>query len=233
MKPSLKRPARAGVVGGIGDRVDQQLHRGHRAAAVARHVADDRRHVAAGRVATDADPLRVGAERLGVRDRPLEGGEGVFDRRRERVLRRQPVADREDPAAGRRGEEPAHPVVHVEVADHPAAAVVVDEQRGRGRGRRNAGGRRGARGAVRRVRGRRRRAPRPSGSAAAGTRRGPRSGTAPAPPRRFSRRRSRCCRTTAPGSAARASRSTASGRRPSAACRRAPGSSAAKVRRPI
>ena len=37
-----------------------------------------------------------------------------------------------------RGDQPAEVVVHVEVADHPAAAVVVDEQRRRrvGRGRR-------------------------------------------------------------------------------------------------
>jgi hypothetical protein len=43
------------------------------------------------------------------------------------MLRGEPVVDREHPAAAVLGEEAAEAVVGLEVADHPAAAVVVDE----------------------------------------------------------------------------------------------------------
>ena len=66
------------------------------------------------------------------------GGEGVLDRGREGVLRREPVVDREHQRRDLAGEEPARLVVGVEVADHVAAAVVVDDAAGRG-ARRSAG----------------------------------------------------------------------------------------------
>ena len=114
----------------VGDRVDQQLHR--RPAARLRRgrsQADDGGEVAAGAVAADRDPGRVGAELAAVAHRPS-------GRRR---ARRRPRPGRG--ARGRAGSRPrgrarrsgrrgsGRRVVGLEVADHPAAAVEVDEQR--------------------------------------------------------------------------------------------------------
>ena len=52
-------------------------------------------------------------------------------RGRKLVLGRKPVVDREHHEAGLVGDLPADDVIAVEIADHPAAAVVEDE-RGRG-----------------------------------------------------------------------------------------------------
>src|SRR6266566_5063621 len=49
--------------------------------------------------------------------------------RRELVLRRQPVVDGDDGDARLGRDLPALDVVRVEIADHPAAAVVVHEHR--------------------------------------------------------------------------------------------------------
>ena len=54
---------------------------------------------------------------------PARGGDGILDRGRKLVLRRQPVVDRNDDAARRVGERAADLVVALQVADHPAAAV--------------------------------------------------------------------------------------------------------------
>ncbi len=67
--------------------------------------------------------------------RPGEGGGGVFDGGREGMLRRQSVVDRQHGRAGGRGEEATDAVVGLEVADHPAAAVEVEEEGGRAVGR--------------------------------------------------------------------------------------------------
>ena len=56
-------------------------------------------------------------------------GVGVLDRGRERVLGRQAVVDADDHGADARAEQPAHALVGVEVADHEAAAVEVDDRR--------------------------------------------------------------------------------------------------------
>ena len=61
--------------------------------------------------------------------RPSAKRPGVVDRGGEGVLGREPVVDREDRDAGVVGEQAAGAVVGVEVAEHPAAAVEVDEQR--------------------------------------------------------------------------------------------------------
>jgi len=51
------------------------------------------------------------------------------------MLRREAVVDRENANLGVGGKEAAGVVVGLEVADHPAAAVEVDEQRRGARGR--------------------------------------------------------------------------------------------------
>ena len=62
-KPSAKCRARA-VADGVGDRVDEELEPAR--AAASRAEGDDGGEVAAGAVAADGDPLRVGAELGGV-----------------------------------------------------------------------------------------------------------------------------------------------------------------------
>ena len=62
---------------------------------------------------------------------PAEGGDGVVDRGRERMFRREPVIDREDVHVGVAAEAPAQAVMGVEIAHDEAAAVIVDQQRPR------------------------------------------------------------------------------------------------------
>jgi hypothetical protein len=124
-----RKPSPKVLRAALGHRVDQQLHRRRRQPSLPHQQAGDRGEVGAGAVAADSDPRRIAAQPAGVGVRPPVGGEGVFGGRREGVLRGQAVVDREDVGAGVGGEEAAGPVVGVEVADHPAAAVVVDEKR--------------------------------------------------------------------------------------------------------
>ena len=115
------------------DGIDQQLEADDRLAGVAQVLADDGREVAAGRVARDRQPRRVGAEQRGVRVRPARRGERVVGRRGEAVLRREPVADVQHDGARGVGERPADAVVRVDRAEQPAAAVEVDDERRGGR----------------------------------------------------------------------------------------------------
>src|SRR5262249_60737302 len=60
---------------------------------------------------------------------PGVGGEAVVDRRRELVLGSQPVVDGHDEHPGVLGQPRAEPVVGLEIALHPAAAVEVRDGR--------------------------------------------------------------------------------------------------------
>jgi hypothetical protein len=75
---------------GVGGRVDQELCRQRRAAAVACAYGADRREVAAGAVATDHE--RAGLVLGG----PQQRREAVIERHREGMLGSEPVADAED-----------------------------------------------------------------------------------------------------------------------------------------
>ena len=83
------------------DRVDEQLEADDRLAGVAQVLTDDRREVAAGRVAGDREAAGVGAEQRGVRVCPARRGERVVGGRREACLGRAAVADVEDDGARR------------------------------------------------------------------------------------------------------------------------------------
>ena len=120
-----------GVQRAVADRVDQRLEAQRRVALVAQPARRDGREVAAGRVAGDAEPRRVGAELARVPGQPADGGAHVVGRRGKRVLRREPVADARDRRAGRVGQRAAQRVERVERADRPAAAVRVGHQRQR------------------------------------------------------------------------------------------------------
>ena len=123
-------------LGAVGDWVDEQLEGGRRPAVGCGEHRGDGRQVAAGAVAAHGDPLRVGAQLVRSRHRVAERGEGVVDRRRERVLRGEAIVHAQHPRARGAGQHPKRGVVRLEVARHPAAPVVVDEQRAALRGRR-------------------------------------------------------------------------------------------------
>ena len=66
---------------------------------------------------------------------PAHRGEAILEAGRELVLRRQAIVDARDQEAARLGEPPADVVMQIEAADHPAAAVEIDQA---GRRRRDA-----------------------------------------------------------------------------------------------
>ena len=113
----------------VGDRVDQHLEQDPRPVAIAGQQRHHRGQVAARAVAADRDARRIEPEARGVGRHPQQSRVGVLDRRRVLELGREPVVHRRDRAAGRVDDGPADAVVGVEVADHPAAAVVEDQHR--------------------------------------------------------------------------------------------------------
>ena len=117
----------------VGGGIDQQLEGDRQVAGVARQQRDHRRQVAARAVAADRQARRIEPERAGLRAHPARGGVGVFDGRGEAVLRRHAVVDRHHRAARAVGQLAAQRVMRVEIADDPAAAVVVDQHRQRAR----------------------------------------------------------------------------------------------------
>ena len=120
----------------VAHRIDQDLERERRAARVARAQRAHRREVAARAVAADGDPRRVAADLRRVRDRPVERGPAVVERRRKRMLGREPVVDRHHDRARRVRELASDPVELLDVPDDPTAAVQHDEDRQTGVGRR-------------------------------------------------------------------------------------------------
>ncbi len=118
-------------------RVDQELERQRRAASVARHECDGRRQVAPGTVAADGDPPGIHPELVGV-PRDITG-------RRVTVIERAPGSGARR-AGGSRPRSTTHPEALASrrqgasivsgAAEHPAAAVEVDQGGLRPRSRR-------------------------------------------------------------------------------------------------
>ncbi|MBP2018155.1 hypothetical protein J2Z79_001554 [Symbiobacterium terraclitae] len=120
-------PVRRGVEAVVGHRVDQHLVCQLRIALLPGHEGDHRGQVAAGAVAGDGDALRVAAEAAGVLGHPGGRGVAVLGRRRELVLRGHPVVHRDHHRPGAVRQQGAGRVDRVRAADHPAAAVEVEE----------------------------------------------------------------------------------------------------------
>ena len=135
-EPLGEQLARRALRGHVGDRIDQELEHGPGPAVVHGKLSRHGGQVPARAVAAHGDPLRVGAQLVRSRHRVAERGEGVVDRRRERVLRGEAIVHAQHPRARGAGQHPKRGVVRLEVARHPAAPVVVDEQRAALRGRR-------------------------------------------------------------------------------------------------
>ena len=98
-----------------------------------REQAEHRGEIAAGAVAGNRDAVGIDAEFV---RRALHEGErcaAILDGRREFVFRRQPVVGGDDDAGRRVGEPAADLVMRVEIADHPAAAMQIEQRRSAGR----------------------------------------------------------------------------------------------------
>ena len=117
----------AALFGHVGYRVDQQLEGREGTAGVPGLQAGDCRERAAGAVAADRDPLRVGPELTGPGDDVVEGSQAVCRRRGEGMLGSQPVLDRDDPHAAVDGQRPAGGVVGGKAADYESPAVEEDQ----------------------------------------------------------------------------------------------------------
>ena len=84
----------------VGDRVDERLQRESGAPASRAMQRADRREVAAGTVAGDRERVTASPSNSdALRGDPLQRGPAVVERRRERVLGREPVLDRHDDRA--------------------------------------------------------------------------------------------------------------------------------------
>ena len=90
---------------------------------------DQRRQVAARRVAHQGDRSGVDAQLARVLGQPCVGGQAVLDGGGVGGLGGQAVVDRHDDGARAGGEHPAGSVMGVEVADHPPAAVEETDRR--------------------------------------------------------------------------------------------------------
>ena len=113
----------------VDGRIDQQLQRRHRPAFAFHLLADDRRKVPAHGITAygslagrRAKPMRIGKA-------PLVRREAIIQPRREHVLRRQTVVDRQDRRLRALRQNRAPGMAGIEIADHAAAHVEIHDQR--------------------------------------------------------------------------------------------------------
>jgi hypothetical protein len=132
-----ERRARAEIaIGGVvGAReqpwVDQQLEARRGNSLGARALRDHRGEAAAGRVAAYADARGIAAEAAGAREREAIDGPRILLRGGEAVLGAHAIVDRQHETARAHGEHAAERRTPVEVADHEAALVEIEQQRAR------------------------------------------------------------------------------------------------------
>ena len=122
----------------LGDAEELEAHR--RTAAIASEQHGCRSEPAAGALPADRDAIRVDAELARVVMHPPQRGIAIFDPGREGVLGRQPVLDRDDHRAELARDLHRDRVLHVDAADHEAAAVDVEQRGASGRRRGSRGG---------------------------------------------------------------------------------------------
>ena len=120
-----------GVEIGLGGGVDQDLEVDARTALVAQPKGGPGAQVAAGAVAAHAQSRRVATQLVAVGGEPADRGGHVVELIGVAVLRREAIGERDDHAVGRDGDPSAQVVVRLEVAECPAAAVQVHEDRPR------------------------------------------------------------------------------------------------------
>ena len=130
-KPLVEEVVRRAVCQAIDGWVDEELSAGW--AGTRRAPCNDGRKVRPGAVTANGDPARVRAELGGVCLCPAERRLGVLDCSREWVLRREAVIRAQHMLTRMPAQQAAHLIVRVEIAEHEAAAVIVNEERGCGR----------------------------------------------------------------------------------------------------
>ncbi len=114
----------AAVLARVGQRIDQQLAT-QGDSGIARGQCGNRGHGAADTVAADGKALHIGADRVRVRNQPMQGRDDIFHTGRRRVLGGQTVMDRQHLTASARCQLPTHIVMGLQIADQTAAAVHV------------------------------------------------------------------------------------------------------------
>ena len=122
---NCRRHAPVGVAAGgqIHHRVNEHLKHRRGRRAIAPHQRQNGGQIAPGTVTAHADAPRRYRQRQRVVADPLQGGGGVLQRCRKRVFRRQPVVNGDDANSCAVGQSAANPVMALQVADNPAAAV--------------------------------------------------------------------------------------------------------------
>jgi len=113
---------------GIDNRIDQQLS-GEPDAGIAASDRHTGREIAAGAVTGDADAADVTAEFTDASDNVAKCGKGVLERAGKARFRRSAIGDGDDDRAGLDREPARLPVMGVEIAGDPAAAM--EEHHGR------------------------------------------------------------------------------------------------------
>src|SRR5262249_33150916 len=111
----------------VGGGIDQQLEGKWGPTPVSRQQGDDSGQIATSRVATDCNPHWITVELGCMLGDPLSRGVAIFGRSGELVLWGEAVVYRDHHAACAIGQAPAGGVVAIEVTNHPAAAVKVDQ----------------------------------------------------------------------------------------------------------
>ena len=112
----------------VGAGVDEHLERDRGSARVARHERHHGGEVAARAVAADGQLFGIYFQTICVAGNKRESGKAILHGRRKRGLGRFPILHREHRAARAVGERAADDIVRVEIADHPAAAVEIDQR---------------------------------------------------------------------------------------------------------
>ena len=110
-------------------RVDQGLRPHRRHQAVLGLMQGDRRQPAAGAVAGDGDTPRIEPKRFRLVRQPGKRRDGVLHRCGERMLRRQPIVERQHRGARVVAQRAAQYVVSFDVAEDAASAMHEQDRR--------------------------------------------------------------------------------------------------------
>ena len=111
----------------IGHRINHDLKRDRRTVFVPALQRYYGREVATGAVAADSDALRVDAKLFRIRRHPSCRGVAVGYRRRELVFGGEAIVYRDYDSPGTMCDRGAHYIVRVQITNHPAAAMEVDQ----------------------------------------------------------------------------------------------------------
>ena len=115
---AVRRMAHAKIGGGIDQHLAREFHPG-----IAGMQRNDRGEIAASAVAAHRKAGGIDSDVAGMARDPFRSGDGIVDRGREFMFRREAIVDRDHDHLTFVGERAADHVVGFEIADHPSAAV--------------------------------------------------------------------------------------------------------------